>query len=284
MKIISKLKRTGGMEDIEERIVSESVLTPQDIHDRYRVLDGAIFRGARGIGTEFGHTKVQHDGALCRCGQRGCLEAYVADYALVRAAGIPATVATAEALDSLHRRAKAGDARAPRRRPSAAALTRCQTTAPRHTAAASAAAAAQPTRDFGDLRSIAFLRGTCERLVVAGEDRTESCHSALTNLAYHHGRTSFAFVDNGAQMMISFSGVAVTETGDDRRLTLDLLSRASGDGATIESEPTEGYCDYGNPRAGPTTVRCEGVTVSGRFSGLFTSDGEPPTRVEMPRR
>ena len=39
-----------------------------------------------GLGTELGHTKVQLDGALCRCGQRGCLEAYVADYALAREA------------------------------------------------------------------------------------------------------------------------------------------------------------------------------------------------------
>jgi len=52
------------------------------------VLDGVLFRGARGLGTEFAHTKVQIDGALCRCGQRGCLEAYVADYALLREAGV----------------------------------------------------------------------------------------------------------------------------------------------------------------------------------------------------
>ncbi len=31
------------MEDIEERIRVERVLTPQDIHDRYKVLDGAIY-------------------------------------------------------------------------------------------------------------------------------------------------------------------------------------------------------------------------------------------------
>jgi predicted NBD/HSP70 family sugar kinase len=74
------------------------------------VLGGALYRGARGCGTEFGHTKVALDGALCRCGQRGCLEAYVADYALVRAAGVPPDVPMAEALDSLHRRAKQGDA------------------------------------------------------------------------------------------------------------------------------------------------------------------------------
>ncbi|MBB5692438.1 phytoene desaturase family protein [Muricoccus pecuniae] len=41
--ILDKLKRTAGMEDIEERIVVERALTPQDIHDRYKVLDGAIY-------------------------------------------------------------------------------------------------------------------------------------------------------------------------------------------------------------------------------------------------
>jgi len=41
--ILDKLKRTAGMEDIEDRIVFESALTPQDIHDRYRVLNGAIY-------------------------------------------------------------------------------------------------------------------------------------------------------------------------------------------------------------------------------------------------
>ncbi|MBB5056153.1 phytoene desaturase [Granulicella aggregans] len=41
--ILDKLKRTAGMEDIEDRIVYESALTPQDIHDRYRVLNGAIY-------------------------------------------------------------------------------------------------------------------------------------------------------------------------------------------------------------------------------------------------
>ncbi len=41
--ILDKLKRTAGLEDIEDRIVYESALTPQDIHDRYRVLNGAIY-------------------------------------------------------------------------------------------------------------------------------------------------------------------------------------------------------------------------------------------------
>jgi len=41
--ILEKLKTTGKMPDIEDRIVYESALTPQDIHDRYRVLNGAIY-------------------------------------------------------------------------------------------------------------------------------------------------------------------------------------------------------------------------------------------------
>lgn len=41
--IIDKLKRTGQMPDLEERIVFESALTPQDINDRYHVLNGAIY-------------------------------------------------------------------------------------------------------------------------------------------------------------------------------------------------------------------------------------------------
>jgi diapolycopene oxygenase len=41
--ILDKLKRCAGMPDLEERIVFERHLTPQDIHDRYRVLNGAIY-------------------------------------------------------------------------------------------------------------------------------------------------------------------------------------------------------------------------------------------------
>jgi diapolycopene oxygenase len=41
--ILDKLARCAGLEDLEDRIRFEDHLTPQDIHDRYRVLDGAIY-------------------------------------------------------------------------------------------------------------------------------------------------------------------------------------------------------------------------------------------------
>jgi phytoene desaturase len=41
--IFDKLAHTAGLQDLESRIVTEHVLTPQDIHERYRVLNGAIY-------------------------------------------------------------------------------------------------------------------------------------------------------------------------------------------------------------------------------------------------
>jgi predicted NBD/HSP70 family sugar kinase len=45
------------------------------------VVDGEARWGA---GSEIGHVKLAPDGPQCRCGQRGCIEAYLADYALYR--------------------------------------------------------------------------------------------------------------------------------------------------------------------------------------------------------
>jgi predicted NBD/HSP70 family sugar kinase len=79
------------------------------------VLNHRIYRGAQGLGMELGHTKVQLDGALCRCGQRGCLEAYVADYALAREATTALNWTSHESqsvnilLESLYDHAKAGN-------------------------------------------------------------------------------------------------------------------------------------------------------------------------------
>ena len=79
------------------------------------VVNHRLYRGARGLGMELGHTKVHLDGALCRCGQRGCLEAYVADYALAREAntalnwGHKENASIAVMLESLHDHAKAGN-------------------------------------------------------------------------------------------------------------------------------------------------------------------------------
>lgn len=79
------------------------------------VINHRLYRGAGSLGMELGHTKVQMDGALCQCGQRGCLEAYIADYALVREASTALDPANSDVtapdvmLQQLYEQAKAGN-------------------------------------------------------------------------------------------------------------------------------------------------------------------------------
>jgi predicted NBD/HSP70 family sugar kinase len=52
------------------------------------VLDGELYRGGRGFAGELGHVTIRPDGRYCRCGARGCLEAYANQEALLRTAGL----------------------------------------------------------------------------------------------------------------------------------------------------------------------------------------------------
>jgi glucokinase len=58
------------------------------------VLDGAVYRGAHGVGAELGHMRVVPNGHLCGCGNRGCLEQYASGSALVREARALASAGT----------------------------------------------------------------------------------------------------------------------------------------------------------------------------------------------
>ncbi|MGJ8616409.1 MAG: ROK family protein [Sulfitobacter sp.] len=91
-----------------------AVVTIEDGVGMGLVVNNSLYRGTHGMGLELGHTKVQLDGALCRCGQRGCLEAYLGDYALTREAAtaldqdISDPKNPEELLDLLFKKAKAG--------------------------------------------------------------------------------------------------------------------------------------------------------------------------------
>lgn len=50
------------------------------------VLNGKLFTGTHSSGGEFGHMVYEPGGALCRCGRRGCVEAYAGSYAIWRRA------------------------------------------------------------------------------------------------------------------------------------------------------------------------------------------------------
>jgi predicted NBD/HSP70 family sugar kinase len=51
------------------------------------VVDGSLLRGASGTAGEIGHTTLDESGALCYCGNRGCLETVASGPAIIRLVG-----------------------------------------------------------------------------------------------------------------------------------------------------------------------------------------------------
>lgn len=50
------------------------------------IIDGKIISGATGAGGEIGHMKLEREGKLCGCGQKGCFEAYASATGIIREA------------------------------------------------------------------------------------------------------------------------------------------------------------------------------------------------------
>ena len=78
------------------------------------VVNGQFYHGQSGGAGEFGHTTINPDGPLCDCGKRGCLEAYVGDPGLIRAAqeyfALGKLSTSVQDLDELLSLAQAGEA------------------------------------------------------------------------------------------------------------------------------------------------------------------------------
>ncbi|NLG70196.1 MAG: ROK family transcriptional regulator [Firmicutes bacterium] len=76
------------------------------------VIDGEIYRGTGGTAGEFGHTTIDPAGPPCNCGNRGCLEVFVSERALMgylqRSGSDPAATGPEEVFQA----ADAGDANA----------------------------------------------------------------------------------------------------------------------------------------------------------------------------
>ena len=72
------------------------------------VVDGELWRGSRGTAGEVGHISIDPAGPLCRCGQRGCIEAFAGGGAVAQRWGRRGPLPVLDVFDS----ADAGDATA----------------------------------------------------------------------------------------------------------------------------------------------------------------------------
>jgi len=52
------------------------------------ITDGVQLHGSGGFAGEIGHMTINPDGPPCHCGSTGCLETYIGEHALLRAAGV----------------------------------------------------------------------------------------------------------------------------------------------------------------------------------------------------
>ena len=72
------------------------------------VTGGRLWRGARGTAGEVGHISIDPRGPLCRCGQRGCIEALAGGGAIAERWGHPGALPVRDVFDA----ADSGDRRA----------------------------------------------------------------------------------------------------------------------------------------------------------------------------
>ena len=96
-------------------LASFAVVTVEDSVGMGLIVNGELYHGAHGMGAQFGHICLDPDGPLCRCGQRGCIDAYASTHALAEAAapaanviGLP-TLAPAQSLGAVAERARDGE-------------------------------------------------------------------------------------------------------------------------------------------------------------------------------
>lgn len=106
--------------DVKAAALGADALRPGDGHGRARsmaflnvgtgiaagiVTGGELWRGARGTAGEVGHISIDPNGPLCRCGQRGCIEAFAGGAAIAQRWGRPGALPVRDVFDA----ADAGD-------------------------------------------------------------------------------------------------------------------------------------------------------------------------------
>ncbi|MEE8631433.1 MULTISPECIES: hypothetical protein [Methylobacterium] len=133
------------------------------------------------------------------------------------------------------------------------------------------------------------LKGTCDKLVVAGKDVTPTCGDGLANLVQGR-RTSFDFTSSDGTT-ISFSGTGMPqdrqeEVGVDALQPVSaviLTVKGSDGGITRDTLMTVGSCRFPASPPGRSIVACSADTQRGRFEGTFTTVSDGAAKDAAPK-
>ncbi|WP_425452552.1 hypothetical protein [Methylobacterium radiodurans] len=117
------------------------------------------------------------------------------------------------------------------------------------------------------------LEGTCEKLVIAGQDLSDSCKGVLTNTVARN-LTSFDFAAEDGQTL-SFGGSGAQQERTEETDPLQPISRVvPGKGGAAQGPVLAvGACRFSTPEPGKTAITCE-ATAPGQnatYAGTFVT-------------
>lgn len=130
------------------------------------------------------------------------------------------------------------------------------------------------------------LEGTCEKLVIAGQDLSASCKGTLGNLVSRN-RTSFDFAAGDGQTL-SFSGNGAQqerteETDPLQPINLVIPGRSGQAGVSQTPTLAIGACRFTTPEPGKTGILCEATTRDGKtYAGSFVAPSAPAPGAPKP--
>ncbi|CAN7441712.1 MULTISPECIES: hypothetical protein [unclassified Ensifer] len=122
------------------------------------------------------------------------------------------------------------------------------------------------------------LTGTCESLIVAGEDWTSQCDGMLVQSVYPDGRSGFTvFLKSG--VAVTFRGREAEKPDPDSQLQSvnRIVVDPGKEAAEFEMKEVAGGCGYTNPFKGEAMTVCEATDIGkSQYALQFRSDGKPP--------
>lgn len=128
------------------------------------------------------------------------------------------------------------------------------------------------------LQHIFGMIGTCEMLIVASEDYTNTCNPNIMQMIYEDGRSGFYIGIGSAERLFAFSGYQSERTGPSVKQTVDMFIFSPEEkGGEAYSVSVQGTCTYSKAYLDPARIICEATDSKDKNYRLefLTIAGEP---------